>query len=141
MTDIKVPIGAPILCPVCGKNLSGVTKIKLRAHLQLEKATDWQLCPKDQKLFDDGFVAMIEVFNPKTFDSGGKLLEVDAQRTGRIIHLRRALAQDYFQQPIDPQWPLCYVSNVDKNGNDFMKALSLWVVDVNEKARKLSIEQ
>jgi hypothetical protein len=137
MTETPIPVGSPVICPVCGKNL-GNQKIQLRKHLQLEKATDWKLCEKDQKLFDEGFVAMIEVFNPKqTVISDGKLLEQDAARTGRIYHLRRALAQDFFQAPIDPAWPLCYVSNKDKNGKDMMEALSLWVAKVYTDPKSL----
>jgi hypothetical protein len=81
-------------CQVCGVLFdtgSILLDKRLRASLLRKTTTGWGLCPEHQKLFSDGFIALIE-FDPErsTMLSGAvRLNSEQAFRTGRLAHLKR----------------------------------------------------
>jgi hypothetical protein len=71
------------------------------------------LCEEHQKLYDDGYFAMVEVSNPEN-TSGDVLKNQDAERTGRIIHIRFEVAERLFNQPVQKKGgkylPMSFIS-------------------------------
>jgi len=86
------------LCIVCGKE-SETGSVLLDRHLKnsLERhtCTGYGLCPEHQKLYNDGYIALVEV-DPTKSKLGpleGELLPSNAHRTGGVIHLRLEAAR------------------------------------------------
>lgn len=84
------------VCPVCGLEHDEVvllqTRLGLPPKLTNHMFAGWLMCPEHQKLMDDGYVAMIEVSNQPTGLA-------DAQRTGRIAHVRASAWPNIFNSP------------------------------------------
>lgn len=93
------------VCLVCGMHFDSGNILldkRLRASLERHTTTGWGLCPQHQKLFDDGFVALIEC-NPQRsglHDGLTRLKPEQAWRTGRLAHLRRQVFARVFNVPI-----------------------------------------
>lgn len=99
----------PRLCPICGKSDSSrliLSKEETLAALELQKRSDWALCKEHQKLFDEGFIALVEAEPRLMVD--GIVKETDARRTGKICHVRRSVAENLFGEAIDPRWPMVF---------------------------------
>jgi hypothetical protein len=82
------------LCQVCGATFdtgSILLDKRLRASMERHTTTGWGLCPEHQKLFDDGYVAIIEIDPQKTNLSTAQTRVKLQQmwRTGRVAHIRR----------------------------------------------------
>ena len=76
------------VCLVCGTAFdTGAILLdkRLRASMERHTTTGWGLCPEHQKLFDDGFVALVEC-DPQRSGSqaGGRMKPEQAYRTGRL---------------------------------------------------------
>ncbi|MFT3815795.1 MAG: ATPase [Acidovorax sp.] len=92
------------VCLVCGTTFdtgSILLDKRLRASMARHTVTGWGLCPEHQKLFDDGFVALVEC-DPQRSGSpeGGHMKPEEAYRTGRVAHLRRTVFAEVFNAPI-----------------------------------------
>jgi hypothetical protein len=92
------------ICLVCGTPFDTGNLLldkRLRASLKHHTTTGWGLCPEHQKLFDDGFVALVEC-DPQRSGSptDGRLRPEQAYRTGRVAHLRRTVFTQVFNVPI-----------------------------------------
>ncbi|MFT3813291.1 MAG: ATPase [Acidovorax sp.] len=101
------------VCLVCGQAFdTGAILLdkRLRASMERHTKTGWGLCPEHQKLFDDGFVALVEC-DPKRSGAaaGGRLKPEQAYRTGRSAHLRRAVFAQVFNVPIDDKQACVFV--------------------------------
>jgi hypothetical protein len=86
------------MCPVCGTHHdTGVLlDCRLRNTLERTTVTHVALCPEHQKLYDDGYIALVEA--------------EDAYRTGRVAHLKRRLYAEIFNVPLDdPNLPMVFV--------------------------------
>lgn len=129
--EIVAPPDAPHICAVCGKTEAVLSKIDYKRCLQLQNPVNWGLCEKDQQLFDEGYVALVEVLVPRDKKmKPGMTLEKDVSRTGKIVHLKRDLAEQYFAAPISPERPLAYISH------DVIKGLQQWMEHVYSKTPK-----
>ena len=84
MTKSHVGMGVHV-CPVCGLEHDEAvlmqTRLGVPPRLTDHEFLGWKMCPEHQKLYDDGYIALIEVTN---VPSGFK----DALRTGQIAHVR-----------------------------------------------------
>ncbi|MDB6084041.1 MAG: ATPase [Gammaproteobacteria bacterium] len=96
------------VCVACGAEYdTGALLIdkRLRASLEHYTTTGWGLCPEHQRLFDEGFVALVEC-DP---ERGGASSHTDVRksgqafRTGRIAHIRRELFGRAFNVHIKPE--------------------------------------
>lgn len=88
------------VCPVCGiEHETGAILFDLRLLPSMEgrTATRWAMCPEHKKLFDDGFVAMVEAAAPSA--STTALKQEDARRTGRLMHMKVAVFERLFGAP------------------------------------------
>ncbi len=82
------------VCLVCGTAYdtgSILLDKRLRASMERYTTTGWGLCAEHQRLFDEGFVALVEC----DLERSGKPSAADrvkaeqAYRTGRLAHLKR----------------------------------------------------
>jgi hypothetical protein len=94
-------------CIVCGcKYDTGTILFDRRLQNSLEQTTltGSGLCPDHQKLFDDGYIALVEVDPTKSSPAGGPnashMKHEDAHRTGVIMHMRRPVAEAFFTVPM-----------------------------------------
>ena len=98
-------------CPVCGQQFeNGELIIDRRLKDSLDRVTvvDMRLCPKHQRLADEGYIALIAIDPGKsTFLENGNLKPQGAWRTGDIIHVRRSVAEKMFTVPV-PEVPFMY---------------------------------
>jgi hypothetical protein len=62
---------------------------ELMQSLDPKVVTGWGLCPQHQKLYDDGFIALIGCDESKSSPSpDGTITPANAYRTGGVAHLR-----------------------------------------------------
>lgn len=82
------------VCLVCGVafDTGGILlDRRLRARFERRTTTGWGLCVEHQRLFDDGYIALVEC-DPQRSGSpmaGDKLKPEQAYRTGRVAYVRR----------------------------------------------------
>lgn len=102
-------------CIVCGRLYeTGALLLNKRMKDSFEKytTTGTGLCPEHQKLFDDEYIALIEVNNKQ---QGASLTLKNANRTGRIAHIHEATARQIFNTPIGTE-PMMFVE-IGRDGN------------------------
>lgn len=93
------------VCLVCGVAFdtgSILLDRRLRASMNRRTTTGWNLCTEHRKLFDDGFVALIEC-DPKRSgspSSNDRLRPEQVYRTGKLAHLKREVFARMFNVPI-----------------------------------------
>jgi len=78
---------------------------RLRASMKRHTLTGWGLCAEHQKLFEGGFVALVECDPRRSGSSSGanRMKPEQAYRTGRIAHLQRAVFGQVFNVPVEEQ--------------------------------------
>ena len=102
------------ICLVCGVAFdtgSILLDRRLRASMKRHTTTDWGLCAEHQKLFDEGFVALIEC-DPRRSGApsdSDRLKPGQAYRTGRLAHLKRDVFAEMFNVPIAANQPCVFV--------------------------------
>ena len=109
------------ICLVCGAVYdSGAvlldTRIingKLRESMERNTITGYGLCEEHQRLFDAGYIALVECSNTNTKST---LSQENANRTGNIIHLNREVASHIFntEQPADLDMVFIEIGVIDK---------------------------
>lgn len=91
------------VCLVCGAAYDTGNLLldrRLRASLERHTATGWGLCAEHQRLFDDGFVALIECDPQRSNPSGADRIKPEqAYRTGQVAHLKREAFARVFGNP------------------------------------------
>ena len=94
------------VCVVCGAAFdTGAILLDRRLHasMQHHTTTGWDLCPEHRKLFDDGYVALVEC-DPQRSGSpadGTRVKPEQAHRKGRLAHLKREAFARVFNVPIE----------------------------------------
>lgn len=94
------------VCIVCGAAFdTGAILLdrRLRASMQHHTATGWGLCAEHRKLFDDGYVALVECDPQRSGlpTNGTRVKPEQAYRTGRLAHLKREVFARVFNVPIE----------------------------------------
>ncbi|HBN9817938.1 TPA: ATPase [Pseudomonas aeruginosa] len=87
------------VCLVCGTHFdtgSVLLDKRLRASMERYTTTGWGLCAEHQKLFDDGFVALVECDPERSGSPGDRLKPEHAYRTGHLAHLKRHVFAEIF---------------------------------------------
>ena len=91
-------------CVVCGMNYD-TGAVLLHKHLKpdLERytLTGGGLCPEHRKLYEEGYVALVEIDLTLSTKDG-------MYRTGNVAHVRRSAAEKIFNVPIAERAPLAY---------------------------------
>jgi hypothetical protein len=92
------------VCPVCLKEHDEVVLVDTHMRPILKKCNfaGWKLCDEHEKLWMDGYIALIECANEST-----PTLET-ANRTGRIAHVRKEAWTALFNMPV-PKTPIAFV--------------------------------
>mgnify|MGYP003442736158 FL=1 len=90
------------LCPVCGAKHDEVVLLHkyLQPVLARDTALGWDLCPEHKKMHPE-FVALVECKDQPTSLN-------DADRTGWLAHVRRAVWENIFNTP-PPPGPMAFV--------------------------------
>lgn len=100
------------VCIVCGQTFdTGAILIdqRLRKQFDHHTVTGWGLCPEHQKLYDDGYIALVEVDpNKSRTQAGTNMKPEDAYRTGTVAHLRKSRWESVFNAPV-PNTPVVFV--------------------------------
>lgn len=95
MEKSHVAIGVDI-CPICyvEHNETVLLDRRLKDSLPPKVRTGWALCPKHEAMKAE-YVALVEVSNtnPRTPD--------EAQPTGNYLHIRRHVAAEIFNVPLE----------------------------------------
>ena len=76
---------------------------RLNASMQHHTTTSWGLCAEYQKLFDEGFIALIECHPQRSGSPSGSDRQKlgQAYRTGRQAHLKGDVFAVMFNVPIE----------------------------------------
>lgn len=95
------------VCPICGNEHGDEILIdrRMKATLTQHEYLGQQMCPEDQKKFDEGFIAFVECEN----STEAEVLKVgEAVRTGRIFHIQKdAIGKLFNSAPIDTPFVFC----------------------------------
>jgi hypothetical protein len=103
------------ICVVCAERFE-TGNVLLHKRMQpvfgRTTVTGYGMCPKHQKLKDDGFIALIECDPNKTKVHGdtheARAHLKDAYRTGRLVHMRATAFAATFDVPI-PEKGICFI--------------------------------
>lgn len=89
------------VCPVCG-NVFDTNSIlldrRLRQSMESRTVTGWSLCPEHEKLYADGYVALVAVDEKQ---SGFPMAPDNVYRTGAIMHVRGEALKQIVNVPIE----------------------------------------
>ena len=102
------------LCLVCGTAFDTGSLLldrRLRASMKHHTTTGWGLCPEHQRLFLEGFVALVEC-DPQRSGSptvSGLMKPDQAYRTGRLAHLKRDAFARVFNVPVALEQPCVFI--------------------------------
>lgn len=95
-------------CQICGREHSHGASILLNRRFKPIKDEELQggyhLCEDDEKMFNQGYIALIEVDPSKSKTEEGVFW-----RTGQIVHVRKELAASLFPQMELNGHPLAHV--------------------------------
>lgn len=109
----------PKLCPVCLR--AGAGSDIVQAHRNISERVAWDMCEAHKKLYDDGFVALIEARDTSVKQANGTVKATDAVRTGRVCHITQDTAVYLFGMGFDPNVPLVFcVPGVIDNINNLV---------------------
>ena len=102
------------VCLVCGTTFdTGAILLdkRLRASLERHTSTGWGLCDEHRRLFDEGFVALVECDPERSGKPTGAdhLKPEAAYRTGRLAHLKREAFAGVFNVPLAADQPCVFV--------------------------------
>ena len=92
------------VCLVCGVTFDTGTILlhkHLRPTLEPHTTTGWGLCAEHQRLFSEGFVALIECDPERSGSPANRLKPEQAYRTGQVAHLKREVFANVFNVPIE----------------------------------------
>jgi hypothetical protein len=102
------------VCLVCGTTFdtgSILLDRRLRASMEHHTTTGWGLCAEHERLYSEGFVALVECDPQRSgaSSSDGRMKPDQAFRTGRLAHLKRELFARVFKVAIAAEQPVVFV--------------------------------
>ncbi|WP_019655350.1 hypothetical protein [Variovorax atrisoli] len=102
------------LCLVCGLNFDtgGILfERRLRQSMQRHTVTGWGLCGEHRRLFEEGFVALIECDPERSGVPADQdhMRPEQASRTGRLAHLKRETLARMTHLTLAPDMPCVFV--------------------------------
>ncbi|HEL5340003.1 TPA: ATPase [Stenotrophomonas maltophilia] len=102
------------VCLVCGVAFDTGNLLldkRLRASMDRHTTTGWGLCAEHQKLFDDGYIALVECDPERSGLSASedRVKPGDAYRTGRVAHLKREAFAKVFARPLATEQPCVFI--------------------------------
>lgn len=102
------------LCLVCGLKFDTggiLLDRRLRQSMQRHTVTGWGLCGEHRRLFDEGFVALIECDPERSGVPADQdhMRPEQAWRTGRLAHLKREALARVTHVALAPDVPCVFV--------------------------------
>ena len=100
------------VCPVCGiTHDTGALLLnkRLSKTFDRETVTGYGMCSEHQKLFDEGYLALVGVSNSPSART--KLKMEEANRTGRSAHIKREIANNIFNVEIPNDLSFIFVED------------------------------
>jgi len=102
------------VCLVCGTSFdTGAILLdkRLRQSMAHHTVTGWGLCPDHERLFQEGYVALVECDPQRSggAPSSGSIKPEQAYRTGRLAHLTREAFAKVFNVPLSTEQPCVFV--------------------------------
>lgn len=102
------------VCLVCGVAFDTGNLLldkRLRASFERYTTTGWGLCPEHQRLFEEGYVALVECDPERSGLSSGvsRLKPENAYRTGRLAHVKRDVFPKLFNVPITDEHACVFI--------------------------------
>lgn len=100
------------VCLVCGAAYdtgSILLDRRLRASLEHHTTTGWGLCAEHERLFAEGYVALVECDPGRSGSPKDRLKPEEAYRTGRLAHLKRDKFAAMFNVPVAADQPCVFV--------------------------------
>lgn len=89
------------VCIVCGRKFSTgniLLDTRLRKSMPENPVTGYGVCPDDDSKYKEGYIALVEASAPEW--QRGVLKPDEANRTGRIAHVRREAFTRIFNVPL-----------------------------------------
>lgn len=107
------------ICLVCCNKYSAAILLdrRMKDSLEPETLTGYGLCDEHNKLFGDGYIALIGIDESKsTVETNGNILPHNAYRTGNVIHVKYHVLEGFFNITIDKSLPVIFVEDavIDK---------------------------
>lgn len=109
MNKSYVSVGQYI-CQVCGNKYDSEEVLldrHLRNTLETHTVTGIGICPEDEEKFKQGYLACIEINNPET---GDMIQAKDANRTGRIFHVRKTVFEDMINTKVPENYHMVFIT-------------------------------
>lgn len=102
------------VCPICGVQHTYDCALfidkRLKNSLEKETVTGFGLCEEHQKLYEDGYLALVGMDEEKsTKEANGNYKPQGAYRTGSIVHVKRHVIKAMIDIEIAEDVPLIYV--------------------------------
>lgn len=102
------------VCLACGSPFDTGCMLldkRLRQSMECHTVTGWGLCPEHERLFKEGYVALVECDPQRSggAPSWGSMKPEQAYRTGRLAHLKREAFAKVFNVPISAEQPCVFV--------------------------------
>lgn len=102
------------VCLVCGSAFdTGAILLdkRLRQNLERHTVTGWGLCPEHERMFKEGYVALVECDPQRSggAPSSGSMKPEQAYRTGRLAHLKCEAFARVSNVPISAEQPCVFV--------------------------------
>lgn len=92
------------VCKVCAHTYDTGNLLldqRLRNQFDMHTVTGWGLCPDHQKLFNDGYLAMVAIDESRSRKGANGLVAPEgAHRLGAIAHVRQEVAEKIFNVPL-----------------------------------------
>ena len=91
------------VCVVCGQPFDTGQLLldrRLRERFDRHTVTGWGLCPEHEKLYEDGYVALVGVDPTKSGPHKEALKPEDAYRTGEVMHMRFSVFENVFSTAV-----------------------------------------
>ena len=100
-------------CQVCGRDFDSGTILldrRLKERFEPHTLTGWGLCPEHQKLYDDGYIALVAVDESKSEKlPNGNITQEGAYRTGEVVYLKHETFDRIFSGvPNEKRYPLMF---------------------------------
>lgn len=119
------------MCPVCGKTHTP-TGAAVFLHTRFSKVfppsghakpTRYALCEEHQKLYNDGYVAVVGCDEDRSAHKGDRCQMEDAYRTGRVAHIRASAWAKLFDTtlPVDKDGKALPMVFADDRVLDFLQ--------------------
>ena len=100
------------ICPICGIqhafDCGILLDTRMKDNLDKNTVTGYGLCEEHMKVWQDGYVALVEIDPEKSLKIESSTLNSNnAWRTGRIINMKKDCFEEIFNRPVEE--PMAFI--------------------------------